>query len=109
MSDIQKVMTALILVMRVLVLLELIQQLNFKALFWNFFLCNLLDLMKLIIPCLCPCFNAKIVLRTEPERQERERKGDLDRFERVDGDRNLTSVNLAVKKVISLLRASMLP
>lgn len=49
------------------------------------------------------------MLRTEPERQERERKGDLDRFERVDGDRNLTSVNLAVKKVISLLRASMLP
>jgi hypothetical protein len=65
--------------------------------------------MKLIIPCLCPCFNVKIVLRTEPERQERERKGDLDRFERVDGDRNLTSVNLAVKKVISLLHASMLP
>jgi hypothetical protein len=59
--------------------------------------------MKLIIPCLFPCFNVKIVLRTEPERQERERKGDLDRFERVDGDRNLTSVNLAVKKVISLL------
>lgn len=44
MSDIQKVMTALVLVMRVLVLLELIQQSNFKVLFWNFFLCNPLDL-----------------------------------------------------------------
>lgn len=36
---------------------------------------------------------------TETERHERERKGDLDKFERVDGDRNLTSVDLAVKKV----------
>lgn len=36
---------------------------------------------------------------TETERHERERKGDLDRFERVDGDRNLTSVDMAVKKV----------
>jgi hypothetical protein len=39
------------------------------------------------------------VLFTETERHERERKGDLDKFERVDGDRNLTSVDLAVKKV----------
>ncbi|KAF4358861.1 hypothetical protein F8388_013665 [Cannabis sativa] len=34
----------------------------------------------------------------ESERAERERKGDLDRFERVDGDRNQTSKYLAVKK-----------
>jgi hypothetical protein len=35
----------------------------------------------------------------EPERAERERKGDLDRYERLDGDRNLTTELLAVKKV----------
>lgn len=35
---------------------------------------------------------------SEIERHERERKGDLDKFERVDGDRNLTSADLAVKK-----------
>lgn len=34
----------------------------------------------------------------ESERAERERKGDLDRFERLDGDRNQTSKSLAVKK-----------
>ncbi|XP_062108497.1 SAC3 family protein B isoform X2 [Humulus lupulus] len=34
----------------------------------------------------------------ESERAERERKGDLDRFERLDGDRNQTSKYLAVKK-----------
>ncbi|KAI5062046.1 hypothetical protein GOP47_0022585 [Adiantum capillus-veneris] len=34
----------------------------------------------------------------EPERLERERKGDLDKLERVDGDRNQTSRDLAVKK-----------
>ncbi|KAL8047802.1 hypothetical protein ABFX02_07G023600 [Erythranthe guttata] len=32
------------------------------------------------------------------ERAERERKGDLDQYERLDGDRNLTSEFLAVKK-----------
>ncbi|GAU44560.1 hypothetical protein TSUD_28550 [Trifolium subterraneum] len=32
------------------------------------------------------------------ERGERERKGDLDQYERVDGDRNVTSRLLAVKK-----------
>eukprot|EP00850_Spirogloea_muscicola_P021049 SM000234S07909 [mRNA] locus=s234:93697:94478:- [translate_table: standard] len=32
------------------------------------------------------------------EREERERKGDLDRYERVDGDRKRTSADLAVKK-----------
>lgn len=36
---------------------------------------------------------------SEPERAERERKGDLDRYERLDGDRNLTTELLAVKKV----------
>ncbi|KAG9141432.1 hypothetical protein Leryth_001873 [Lithospermum erythrorhizon] len=34
----------------------------------------------------------------ESERSERERKGDLDHYERVDGDRNQTSRYLAVKK-----------
>ncbi|KAH0890973.1 hypothetical protein HID58_053402 [Brassica napus] len=34
----------------------------------------------------------------ESERGERERKGDLDHYERVDGDRNQTSKFLAVKK-----------
>ncbi|XP_050240312.1 SAC3 family protein B isoform X2 [Quercus robur] len=34
----------------------------------------------------------------ESERAERERKGDLDQFERLDGDRNQTSKSLAVKK-----------
>lgn len=34
----------------------------------------------------------------ESEREERERKGDLDKFERLDGDRNLTNKSLAVKK-----------
>ena len=37
---------------------------------------------------------------SESERAERERKGDLDQFERLDGDRNQTSKNLAVKKVV---------
>ncbi|KAG6554516.1 hypothetical protein Mapa_003895 [Marchantia paleacea] len=41
-----------------------------------------------ICPDMCP----------EIEREERERKGDLDRFERVEGDRNQTSIDLAVKK-----------
>jgi hypothetical protein len=35
----------------------------------------------------------------EPERAERERKGDLDRYERLGGDRNQTTELLAVKKV----------
>ncbi|KAK7245749.1 hypothetical protein RIF29_40598 [Crotalaria pallida] len=46
---------------------------------------------KIIIglcPDMCP----------ESERGERERKGDLDRYERLDGDRNVTSRLLAVKK-----------
>lgn len=34
----------------------------------------------------------------ESERAERERKGDLDRYERLDGDRNQTNKSLAVKK-----------
>ncbi|MCE0480487.1 hypothetical protein HAX54_037378 [Datura stramonium] len=34
----------------------------------------------------------------ESERAERERKGDLDQYERLDGDRNQTSKMLAVKK-----------
>lgn len=34
----------------------------------------------------------------ESERAERERKGDLDQYERLDGDRNQTSRSLAVKK-----------
>ncbi|KAL3508010.1 hypothetical protein ACH5RR_033392 [Cinchona calisaya] len=34
----------------------------------------------------------------ESERAERERKGDLDQYERLDGDRNQTSISLAVKK-----------
>ncbi|XP_027186573.1 SAC3 family protein B isoform X3 [Cicer arietinum] len=41
-----------------------------------------------ICPDMCP----------ESERGERERKGDLDQYERVDGDRNVTSRLLAVKK-----------
>ncbi|KAH6768895.1 SAC3/GANP/Nin1/mts3/eIF-3 p25 family [Perilla frutescens var. frutescens] len=34
----------------------------------------------------------------EPERSERKRKGDLNQYERLDGDRNVTSGFLAVKK-----------
>ncbi|KAL8216377.1 hypothetical protein R6Q57_023214 [Mikania cordata] len=34
----------------------------------------------------------------EQEREERERKGDLDQYERLDGDRNRTTESLAVKK-----------
>eukprot|EP00850_Spirogloea_muscicola_P004355 SM000018S03720 [mRNA] locus=s18:1075118:1082188:+ [translate_table: standard] len=34
----------------------------------------------------------------QQEREERERKGDLDRYERVDGDRKRTTADLAVKK-----------
>ncbi|XP_058084002.1 SAC3 family protein B isoform X2 [Magnolia sinica] len=41
-----------------------------------------------LCPDMCP----------ESEREERERKGDLDKYERVDGDRNQTSKYLAVKK-----------
>ncbi|XP_028796315.1 SAC3 family protein B [Neltuma alba] len=41
-----------------------------------------------LCPDMCP----------ESERAERERKGDLDQYERVDGDRNVTSRVLAVKK-----------
>lgn len=35
---------------------------------------------------------------SDSEREERERKGDLDKYERLDGDRNQTSKYLAVKK-----------
>ncbi|THG13329.1 hypothetical protein TEA_026127 [Camellia sinensis var. sinensis] len=38
------------------------------------------------------------VLYSESERAEGERKGDLDQYERLDGDRNQTSKSLAVKK-----------
>lgn len=41
-----------------------------------------------LCPDMCP----------ESERAERERKGDLDQYERLDGDRNQTSKYLAVKK-----------
>ncbi|XP_078441350.1 SAC3/GANP/Nin1/mts3/eIF-3 p25 family [Wolffia australiana] len=41
-----------------------------------------------VCPDMCP----------ESERGERERKGDLDQYERLDGDRHQTSVSLAVKK-----------
>ncbi|XP_057431325.1 SAC3 family protein B isoform X2 [Lotus japonicus] len=41
-----------------------------------------------LCPDMCP----------ESERGERERKGDLDQYERLDGDRNITSRLLAVKK-----------
>ncbi|KAI4304112.1 hypothetical protein MLD38_039667 [Melastoma candidum] len=41
-----------------------------------------------LCPDMCP----------ESERGERERKGDLDQYERVDGDRNQTSKLLAIKK-----------
>ncbi|XP_027356089.1 SAC3 family protein B isoform X2 [Abrus precatorius] len=50
-----------------------------------------LDTSNVIIglcPDMCP----------ESERGERERKGDLDQYERLDGDRNVTSRLLAVKK-----------
>lgn len=40
---------------------------------------------------------------SESERAERERKGDLDQYERLDGDRNVTSRVLAVKKVIVMV------
>lgn len=43
------------------------------------------------------CFS--LVGFAESERAERERKGDLDQYERLDGDRNQTSKYLAVKKV----------
>ncbi|KAG2321448.1 hypothetical protein Bca52824_014661 [Brassica carinata] len=39
-----------------------------------------------------------VFILPESERGERERKGDLDHYERVDGDRNQTSKSLAVKK-----------
>ncbi|CAA6654159.1 unnamed protein product [Spirodela intermedia] len=42
-----------------------------------------------VCPDMCP----------ESERGERERKGDLDKYERLDGDRNHTSISLAVKKI----------
>ncbi|GFY85192.1 SAC3/GANP/Nin1/mts3/eIF-3 p25 family [Actinidia rufa] len=41
-----------------------------------------------LCPDMCP----------ESERAERERKGDLDLYERLDGDRNRTSQSLAIKK-----------
>ncbi|XAR57164.1 hypothetical protein NMG60_11025212 [Bertholletia excelsa] len=41
-----------------------------------------------LCPDMCP----------ESERAERERKGDLDQYERLDGDRNQTTKSLAVKK-----------
>uniref|UniRef100_A0A7N0UEF8 PCI domain-containing protein n=3 Tax=Kalanchoe fedtschenkoi TaxID=63787 RepID=A0A7N0UEF8_KALFE len=41
-----------------------------------------------LCPDMCP----------ESERAERERKGDLDQYERLDGDRNQTDKSLAVKK-----------
>ncbi|XP_073277101.1 SAC3 family protein B isoform X1 [Primulina huaijiensis] len=41
-----------------------------------------------VCPDMCP----------ESERAERERKGDLDYYERLDGDRNLSSKSIAVKK-----------
>lgn len=41
-----------------------------------------------------------LICVSESERGERERKGDLDQYERVGGDRNVTSQLLAVKKVI---------
>ncbi|KAK9161394.1 hypothetical protein Syun_007735 [Stephania yunnanensis] len=41
-----------------------------------------------LCPDMCP----------DSEREERERKGDLDKYERLDGDRNQTSKLLAVKK-----------
>lgn len=44
-----------------------------------------------------------LICISESERGERERKGDLDQYERVDGDRNVTSRLLAVKKVILIL------
>lgn len=44
-----------------------------------------------------------LICASESERGERERKGDLDQYERADGDRNVTSRLLAVKKVIAIL------
>ncbi|KAI3948186.1 hypothetical protein MKX01_014785 [Papaver californicum] len=41
-----------------------------------------------VCPDMCP----------ESERKERERKGDLDKYERLEGDRNQTTESLAVKK-----------
>lgn len=48
-------------------------------------------------------FLCDLIYVSESERGERERKGDLDQYERVDGDRNVTSRLLAVKKVIFIL------
>lgn len=47
--------------------------------------------------------NCHIHCISESERAERERKGDLDHYERLDGDRNQTSMSLAVKKVYLIL------
>lgn len=47
--------------------------------------------------------NCHIHCISESERAERERKGDLDQYERLDGDRNQTSKSLAVKKVYLIL------
>lgn len=45
---------------------------------------------------------------SESERAERGRKGDLDQYERLDGDRNQTTKYLAIKKVIVTLVCSYL-
>lgn len=45
-----------------------------------------------------PIIGACSEMCPDSEREERERKGDLDKFERLDGDRNLTNKSLAVKK-----------
>lgn len=67
-------------------------QLHFGVSFWvHKCLHNLKNLTQILI-CV-----------SESERGERERKGDLDQYERVDGDRNVTSRLLAVKKVIVIL------
>ncbi|CAK9161925.1 unnamed protein product [Ilex paraguariensis] len=58
-----------------------------------------------LCPDMCPGLESSSVIIglcpdmcPESERAERERKGDLDQYERVDGDRNQTSRFLAVKK-----------
>jgi hypothetical protein len=74
-------------------------------LFWiNFFIFDIV--LVILIPtstCYQQINTAVLCFFLESERAERERKGDLDRYERLGGDRNQTTECLAVKKVCNLI------
>lgn len=74
--------------------------------FWKLHICYLLLIIGLITSInkydlgqSLPIYMWKCACYSEQERAERERKGDLDQYERLDGNRNRTSESLAVKKV----------